>query len=89
MTVLQPPSSVCYPLNLPIVPNPNLDEATRKKLTLECRTGAAVELARSGVFVHGGLTLPLNLTIINSLQLQKELILYFGKQKDRNADLKH
>ena len=88
MTVLQPPSSVCYPLNLPIVPNPNLDEATRKKLTLECRTGAAVELARSGVFVHGGLTLPLNLTIINSLQLQKELILYFGKQKDRNADFK-
>ncbi|QHS72921.1 Pmd1p [Saccharomyces paradoxus] len=88
MNVLQPPSSVCYPLNLPIVPNPNLDEATRKKLTLECRTGAAVELARSGVFVHGGLTLPLNLSIINSLQLQKELILYFGKQKHRNADFK-
>lgn len=73
MFVLQPSSSVCYPLNLPIAPGPNLDEATRKKLTLECRTGAAVELARSGVFVHGGLTLPLNLPVINSLQLQKEL----------------
>ncbi|CAI4060549.1 hypothetical protein SKDZ_05G1940 [Saccharomyces kudriavzevii ZP591] len=88
MTVLQPPSSACYPLNLPIVPNPNLDEATGKKLTLECRTGAAIELARSGVYVHGGLTLPLNLSTINSLQLQKELILYFGKQKSRNADFK-
>lgn len=88
MFVLQPSSSVCYPLNLPIAPGPNLDEATRKKLTLECRTGAAVELARSGVFVHGGLTLPLNLPVINSLQLQKELILYFGKHKNRNTDFK-
>ncbi|CAI1960615.1 hypothetical protein SEUBUCD646_0E02180 [Saccharomyces eubayanus] len=88
MIVLQPSSSVCYPLNLPIAPGPHLDEATRKKLTLECRTGAAVELARSGVFVHGGLTLPLNLTVINSLQLQKELILYFGKHKNRNIDFK-
>ncbi|CCK71197.1 Mds3p KNAG_0G01390 [Huiozyma naganishii CBS 8797] len=59
-----------------------LDECLRRKLMLELRTGAAVTLTRSNVYVHGGLTIPLNLHQVNSLNIQKELILYFARRKN-------
>lgn len=55
---------------------------------MDCRTGAAVELTRSDIFVHGGLTIPLNLTQVNSVQIQKELILYFAKEKATGSNFK-
>lgn len=94
MTILQPTDSKCYPLKLPIVPIlskngiDKLDDSTRAKLGLKYRTGAAVTLTRSNIYVHGGLTLPINLTQVNSFELQKELILYFSKLKHQKNDFK-
>lgn len=83
MPLLQPSSCTCYHLKPPQLPNSSeyasLDQYTKKKISLECRTGAAVDLSRSNIFVHGGLTVPLNLETINILQLQKELLIYFSK----------
>lgn len=87
MPLLQPSSCSCYALKLPALPSSFLDadEPIKRKLMLDCRTGAAVELTRSDMFVHGGLTIPLNLTQINSLQIQKELMLYFAKEKQSGS----
>jgi len=83
MSMLQPSSCTGYQLKLPQIPQlaeyALLDQYTRKKLSLEHRTGAAVELSRANLFVHGGLTVPLNIENITVLQLQKELIIYFSK----------
>lgn len=84
MPSLLPSSSTCYALKLPQLDDHSaatLDETAKRKLTLECRTGAAVVLARSSVFVHGGLTVPLNFSSISSSQLQQELILHFAREK--------
>lgn len=91
MPLLQPSSCTCYPLKLPLPPPLSSSEPespTRRRYTLDCRTGAAVELTRSNVFVHGGLTIPLNLTQVNSVQIQKELILYFAKEKNSGSSFK-
>ncbi|CCH61586.1 hypothetical protein TBLA_0F00420 [Henningerozyma blattae CBS 6284] len=82
MHILQPSSCNCYTLDLPSLPenSVNLDESVKRKLKLDCRTGAAVELSRSDIFVHGGLTIPLNLNEINLAQVQKEIIMYFAKE---------
>ncbi|CCK69960.1 Pmd1p KNAG_0D02100 [Huiozyma naganishii CBS 8797] len=58
------------------------DTIAKRRLLLECRTGAAVDLSRSEIFVHGGLIIPLNLNTIDSATIQKEIILYFAKQKN-------
>ncbi|CCD23225.1 uncharacterized protein NDAI_0B01905 [Naumovozyma dairenensis CBS 421] len=90
MPLLQPNSTECYRLELPeLPPNVNLDEATKNRLSLNARTGAAVTLARSSIYVHGGLTIPLNISEINSATLQKELILYFSKSKDSSQSFKN
>lgn len=91
MSLLQPSSCTCYPLQLPLPPplsSSEADSPTRRRYTLDCRTGAAVELTRSNIFVHGGLTIPLNLTHVNSVQIQKELILYFAKEKNSGSSFK-
>lgn len=87
MPLLQPSLCSCYPLKLPPLPSSlvDADEPVKRKSMLESRTGAAVELTRSDIFVHGGLTIPLNLTQINSLQIQKELMLYFAKEKQTGS----
>ncbi|CCD23309.1 Mds3p NDAI_0B02740 [Naumovozyma dairenensis CBS 421] len=92
MPLLQPSTCTCYPLQLPTLTSNQklLDEPTKKRISLECRTGAATILARSNIFVHGGLTIPLNLEgQINSLQLQKELILYFSKEKNNGISFEN
>lgn len=92
MTDLQPTYTTCYQLTPPTLPKgseKNLDEAARKRLSLDCRTGAAISIARSSIFVHGGLTIPLNLSKVNSVSLQKELILYFAKIKDSSSSFKN
>lgn len=92
MHLLQPSSCSCYNLKLPSLPSATsagaLDAPTRRRYTLDCRTGAAVQLTRSNIFVHGGLTIPLNLTHVNSVQIQKELILYFAKEKTTGSAFK-
>ncbi|CAR29892.1 hypothetical protein ZYGR_0AD05820 [Zygosaccharomyces rouxii] len=87
MPLLQPCLCSCYSLKLPSLPANLLeaDEPVKRKMTLESRTGAAVGITRSDIFVHGGLTIPLNLTKINSLQIQKELVLYFAKEKQGSS----
>lgn len=87
MTLLQPTNSECFSLKLPVVRggSHHMNESVRNKLGLEYRTGAAVTITRSNVYVHGGLTLPLNLHQVNSLKLQKELILYFAKHKSKDG----
>ncbi|GAV56281.1 hypothetical protein ZYGR_0BB00580 [Zygosaccharomyces rouxii] len=87
MPLLQPCLCSCYSLKLPSLPANLLDadEPVKRKMTLESRTGAAVELTRSDVFVHGGLTIPLNLSKISSLQIQKELVMYFSKEKETSS----
>lgn len=87
MTLLQPTNSECFALKLPVVrgASHHMNESVRNKLGLEYRTGAAVTITRSNVYVHGGLTLPLNLHQVNSLKLQKELILYFAKHKSKDG----
>ncbi|SCV04183.1 LAME_0H16424g1_1 [Lachancea meyersii CBS 8951] len=57
-----------------------LSECEKRALTLDCRTGASTVLTRSSVFVYGGFTIPLNLTEINSVSIQQELILYFARE---------
>ncbi|QLL32731.1 hypothetical protein HG536_0D02530 [Torulaspora globosa] len=92
MHLLQPSSCSCYNLKLPTPPaainSEPLDASMKRRYTLDCRTGAAVELTRSNIFVHGGLTIPLNLTHVNSVQIQKELILYFAKEKVTGSSFK-
>lgn len=92
MHLLQPSSCSCYNLKLPTPPatinSEPLDASLKRRYTLDCRTGAAVELTRSNIFVHGGLTIPLNLTHVNSVQIQKELILYFAKEKATGSSFK-
>lgn len=87
MPLLQPCLCSCYSLKLPSLPTNLLDadEPVKRKMTLESRTGAAVELTRSDIFVHGGLTIPLNLSKLNSLQIQKELVMYFSKAKETSS----
>lgn len=93
MPLLQPSTCFCYPLKLPPSPlatdSNELDECARRRLTLDYRTGSAVTLTRSNIFVHGGLTIPLNLPVINSMQLQKELILFFAKEKNNGSSFKN
>ncbi|GMM53986.1 Mds3 protein [Maudiozyma humilis] len=83
---LQPSTCTGYHLKLPQIPTTAeysaLDRYARRKLTLECRTGAALHLARSNLYVHGGLTIPLNIDSFSILQLQKELILYFSRSSN-------
>ncbi|CAI5150645.1 BEM_HP_G0079270.mRNA.1.CDS.1 [Saccharomyces cerevisiae] len=89
MPLLQPSTCFCYPLKLPPLPltsdSNEFDECARKRLTLDYRTGSAVTLTRSNIFVHGGLTIPLNLPVVNSMQLQKEFILFFAKEKNNGS----
>ncbi|KAL3239928.1 Pmd1p [Nakaseomyces bracarensis] len=66
-----------------------MDEVTKKRITLDVRTGSASILTRSNIYVNGGLTIPLNLTEINSSQLQKELMLYFAKEKNKSISFKN
>ncbi|EJS43797.1 mds3p [Saccharomyces arboricola H-6] len=93
MPLLQPSTCFCYPLKLPPAPltsdSNELDECAKKRLTLNYRTGSAVTLTRSNIFVHGGLTIPLNLPVVNSMQLQKELILFFAKEKNNGSSFKN
>ncbi|CAI4061506.1 Mds3p SKDI_07G0690 [Saccharomyces kudriavzevii IFO 1802] len=93
MPLLQPSTCFCYPLKLPPLPlasdSNELDECARKRLTLDYRTGSAVTLTRSNIFVHGGLTIPLNLPTVNSMQLQKELILFFAKEKNNGSSFRN
>lgn len=83
MHLLQPSQCQCYDLQLPslsISEETQLDETSKLKFKLDCRTGAAVELSRSDVFVHGGLTIPLELVEISLASVQKEIIMYFAKK---------
>ncbi|CAI4514413.1 CBM_collapsed_G0022060.mRNA.1.CDS.1 [Saccharomyces cerevisiae] len=93
MPLLQPSTCFCYPLKLPPLPlasdSNEFDECARKRLTLDYRTGSAVTLTRSNIFVHGGLTIPLNLPVVNSMQLQKELILFFAKEKNNGSSFRN
>lgn len=88
---LQPSSSTCYDLKLPALPAyaKTLDEAKKRNLTLDCRTGAAVNLSRSNIFTHGGLTIPLNIKYVNSINVQQELIIYFAKEKQFGISFKN
>lgn len=91
MNLLQPTNAECFFLKLPNrVPTSQngpttIDDAMQRKLGLEYRTGAAVTVVRSNIYVHGGLTIPLNLNQVNTLKLQKELILYFAKQRNKDG----
>ncbi|CUS22984.1 LAQU0S07e04676g1_1 [Lachancea quebecensis] len=58
----------------------SLSECEKRARTLSCRTGSAVILARSAIFVHGGFTIPLDLAEVDSISIQKELILYFSRE---------
>lgn len=93
MSLLQPFTCTCYQLKLP-QPSPpvnksdELDEYAMRKVTLDCRTGAAVVLTRSNIFVHGGLTIPLNLEKVTSAEIQNQVVLYFAKERDSSAAFK-
>lgn len=93
MRTLLPSSGVCHKLKLPELPsdlnNKNIDDTTKRRYTLDCRTGAATEVCRSSILVHGGLTIPLNLPIITKSEVQNELIMYFAKQKHTGASFKN
>ncbi|CCF57282.1 hypothetical protein KAFR_0C02890 [Kazachstania africana CBS 2517] len=92
MPLLQPTTSCCYHLKLPKLPvelKESKNEAQNLKFQLKCRTGAAQTLKRSNIFVHGGLTIPLNLTTIDSLQLQKALMMYFAKETKNAASFEN
>lgn len=84
MQLLRPSSSVCYKLKLPqvdtITSNSLVSDVDKRLLTLNYRTGAAIHLFRSNVFVHGGIIIPLNLSDISTKSIQEELMLYFAKQ---------
>ncbi|KAL3229003.1 Negative regulator of sporulation MDS3 [Nakaseomyces bracarensis] len=93
MSLLQPFTCTCYQLKLPQPPPPvnksdELDEYAMRKVTLDCRTGAAVTLTRSNIFVHGGLTIPLNLEKVTSAEIQNQFVLYFAKERDSSAAFK-
>ncbi|CCE62747.1 hypothetical protein TPHA_0D01060 [Tetrapisispora phaffii CBS 4417] len=91
MLIPQPSSTVCYDLKLPNLPAnfKTLDEAKKRSLTLDCRTGAAISIARSNIFVHGGLVLPLNLTEVSLVNVQQEIIMYFAKEKGVGSSFKN
>ncbi|CAD1782203.1 similar to Saccharomyces cerevisiae YGL197W MDS3 Putative component of the TOR regulatory pathway [Maudiozyma barnettii] len=93
MPTLQPSSSVCYKLKLPDLPpelrNKDLDETVKRRYSLDCRTGAATEICRSSILVHGGLTIPLNISHITTSEIQNKLILYFAKRKHTGANFKN
>ncbi|AGO13311.1 AaceriAFR168Wp [[Ashbya] aceris (nom. inval.)] len=87
MPLLLPSAGSCFPLRLPKLDAgqlQDLDERAQKRLLLECRTGAAVALGRSSLFVYGGLTIPLNLAKVTLVQIQQELILHFARCKTTN-----
>ncbi|CCH60718.1 hypothetical protein TBLA_0D02120 [Henningerozyma blattae CBS 6284] len=86
-SILQPSKCKCYDLTLPDI-NDNTDvdinkltDLEKAKLTLNLRTGAAVNLFRSNFFVNGGLTIPLNLKEYTLKQIYQELIRYFSIKK--------
>ncbi|CCF56516.1 hypothetical protein KAFR_0B02180 [Kazachstania africana CBS 2517] len=95
MPLEQPSSSICYKLKLPDLPadltnnKATKDELKIKRLSLDYRTGAALQLSRSSIFAHGGLIIPLNLTSINSTDIQREVILYFAKEKNKSSIFKN
>lgn len=88
MSPLLPSNSSCYNLHLPLLDTEaarNMDESTIKRMTLDARTGAAIVLARSAIYVHGGLVLPLNLQSVQTSTIQQELIMHFARErKDSN-----
>ncbi|AEY97852.1 FAFR168Wp [Eremothecium gossypii FDAG1] len=87
MPLILPSAGNCFPLRLPKLDAgqlQDLDERAQKRLLLECRTGAAVALGRSSLFVYGGLTIPLNLPEVTLVQIQQELILHFARCKTAN-----
>ncbi|KAH7608226.1 Kelch motif [Nakaseomyces glabratus] len=88
MSLLQPFTCTCYPLRLPAAQAGSGDEYVRRKQSLDCRTGAAVTLTRSNIFVHGGLTIPLNLEKVTCAEIQNQVVLYFAKEKDCSAGFK-
>ncbi|EDO18137.1 hypothetical protein Kpol_1031p43 [Vanderwaltozyma polyspora DSM 70294] len=83
MPLLHPSSTHCYSLKLPELPAHarHFDEVAKRRLTLDCRTGAASTIARSDLFVHGGLTMALNLERVDTVNLQQEIMMYFAKEK--------
>lgn len=93
MPTLQPSTSVCHKLKLPELPiefrNKDVDETVKRRYSLDNRTGAATEICRSSILVHGGLTIPLNISHITTREIQNELILYFAKRKQTGANFKN
>lgn len=91
MHVQQLSSSVCYGLELPRARRHagDEDDALRESRSLNCRTGAATVLARSGIYVYGGLTLPLNLPTVNTSAIQQELILHFAKEQNKSLKFRN
>ncbi|SCU84779.1 LAFA_0D11958g1_1 [Lachancea sp. 'fantastica'] len=88
MTPLLPSPASCHPTTLPKLDadqESSLSECEKRAKTLECRTGASTVLARSSVFVYGGFTVPLNLTEVNSVSIQQELILFFARKRKHTS----
>ena len=89
MQLLRPSSSVCYKLKLPqvdtITSNTLISDVDKRLLTLDYRTGAAIQLFKSNIFVHGGIIIPLNLSDITTKSIQEELMLYFAKQVNSSS----
>ena len=92
MPFLQPSTSTCYKLRPPEPPpyiqSKKGNDPIRLRYTLNCRTGASIEITRSSVLVHGGLTIPLNLSRVKISEIQRELILYFSKSKSKTSAFK-
>ncbi|AMD19873.1 HCL278Wp [Eremothecium sinecaudum] len=87
MLPLLPASTTCRTLRLPTLDSAQTVEFSpleQKKLMLDCRTGAATAIGRSSIYVHGGLTIGLNLSEINSMHVQQELMMYFARRKESN-----
>lgn len=92
MAPLLPSSCTCYTLQLPVLNNQfhSTDELSNKRLTLNHRIGAASILTRSTIFIHGGLTILLNITDISLSTLQRALTFYFSHEKDvQSYDISH
>lgn len=92
MPTLLPSNILCHSLRLPRLDEEaqrTLSDAEKRALTLSCRTGAAVHLNRSSVFVNGGLTIPLGLPQVNSASLQQELILYFARERQSSSSFQN
>ncbi|SCV00824.1 LANO_0F08746g1_1 [Lachancea nothofagi CBS 11611] len=66
-----------------------LSECEKRAMTLDCRTGASVILARSSIFVYGGFTVPLDLAEVNSISVQQELILYFARESKSSGSFQN